>query len=77
MRRLPAALLGVTLAATAPAAEPKLPADLLEFLGSVDGEDDPDWQDYLAATDVAKLPKAPVADKTSTDKSKVPSKAAK
>jgi hypothetical protein len=71
MRRLPAALLGVTLAASAAAAEPKLPAELLEFLGSVDGED-PDWQDYLAATDVAKLPKAPVV-----DKGKDPGKASK
>jgi hypothetical protein len=67
--RLAAALLGATLAATAQGEEPKLPADLLEFLGSIDG-DDPEWQDYLAATDVAKLPQKP-APTQGKDKTKV------
>jgi hypothetical protein len=66
-----AATLAVALAGASQGAEQKLPAELLEFLGSVDSED-PQWHDYLAATDVKKLPKpAPVA---AGDKNKVPDK---
>ncbi|MEO7773161.1 MAG: hypothetical protein ABIT36_01560 [Steroidobacteraceae bacterium] len=55
-----AALLGASLVTgVAHAAEAKLPAELLEFLGSLDSED-PEWHDYLASTNVKKLLKPPV-----------------
>jgi hypothetical protein len=70
MRRRAALLLGTSLALGAQAAEPKLPAELLEFLGSIDS-DDPEWHDYLASTDVKKLPKPPATDKDK-DRTKAP-----
>jgi hypothetical protein len=58
MRSFIAVLLGAALATGAHAAEQKLPAELLEFLGGLDAEE-PGWQDYLADTDLTKVPKAP------------------
>ncbi len=59
-----ALLLGAAWLAAARAAEPKVDADLLEFLGSVDTEDK-NWHDYLARTDIEKVaqraPHAPAA----------------
>lgn len=73
MKPLLAAVLGASLAAGAHAAEQKLPAELLEFLGSLD-DAEAGWQEYLARTDVTKLPKPkrPPADKGKTDTTKVP-----
>ena len=43
-----------------PTAVPVADADLLEFLGTVDEEEDEQWIDYLRRTDVAVAAKPPV-----------------
>ena len=40
------------------APEPPADAELLEYLGSVDAEEDQEWMDYLARTDIAQVVKA-------------------
>ena len=60
-----------TPAPAKPAAIPAEDEDFLEFLGSVD-EDDEEWMDYLARTDVVKVAKAkkktpPAPDRQATE----------
>jgi hypothetical protein len=40
------------------APEPPADAELLEYLGSVDAEEDQEWMDYLARTDITQVVKA-------------------
>ena len=46
--------------AETPKPVPAADVDFLEFLGSVDEEEDEQWVDYLRSTDVAAVAKPPV-----------------
>jgi hypothetical protein len=74
MRRtlLMCALAGV-LANAAPAAEKSVDGDFLEFLGSLDSEDD-GWHDYLEKAPVKTVGKVPVSNPPAPDAKQVKSK---